>query len=94
MLQGYNGRVDGETNLVITNEMLNKVLYDGANTTSDNRYISIWNRMSADVTGHKYPSLLKYSYNINEYQRPAMLSKLMTKLQLMPRGCWSRIGRR
>lgn len=84
LLQGYNGRVDGETNLVITNEMLNKVLYDGANTTSDNRYISIWNRMSADVTGHKYPSLLKYSYNINEYQRPAMLSKLMTKLQLMP----------
>ncbi|GAB6949680.1 RagB/SusD family nutrient uptake outer membrane protein [Hoylesella timonensis 4401737 = DSM 22865 = JCM 15640] len=84
MMHGYNGQVTGDRNLVITLDMLNKILYDGANTTSDNRYLKVWNKASSDVTGTKFPTLLKYSYNPGDYERSDQLSKLMTKLQFMP----------
>ena len=36
------------------------------------------------MTGTKFPTLLKYSYNPGDYERSDQLSKLMTKLQFMP----------
>lgn len=84
LLLGYNGKVNMERDCVITLSMLNNVLYENANTTSDNRYLKVWDKMSTDVTGQKTPTLLKYSYPIKEYESAGRRSELITKLQFMP----------
>lgn len=84
LLLGYNGKVNMERDCVITLSMLNNVLYENANTTSDNRYLKVWDKMSTDVTGQKTPTLLKYIYPIKEYESAGRRSELITKLQFMP----------
>lgn len=73
--------VDGDKNLCLTTNMLNKQLYAGQNTTSNNRYLNVWNRNTRDVFGIKYPTIRKYSWDTS---KNIDLDVLRTKLQILP----------
>lgn len=67
--------------LHLTTNMLNKQLYAGQNTTSNNRYLNMWERESHTSTGNKYPTIRKYYWNT---QTSHTLNVLRNCLQIMP----------
>lgn len=76
--------VDEGSSLHITTNMLDKQLYNGRNTTSDNRYLYVWNHDAHNASGKKVPTLTKYFYNTAYYNTSARYNTLLTKVQLMP----------
>ncbi len=65
----------------VTPSMLDEQLYEGQNTSSNNRYLNVWERNTTDNANESYPTIKKYYYN------PANVSDLnilRTKLQIMP----------
>jgi len=66
--------------MCITQSML-KDLFDGQNTSSNNRYQFVWEKETADATGIKYPTIKKYYYNA---QTSYELAALLTYLEIIP----------
>lgn len=81
---GGGTRVDENSMLYITTDMLNKQLYNGRNTTSDNRYLYVWNRSSVNYSNITRPTLTKYYYNTSDYSDASSYHTLLTKIQIMP----------
>lgn len=79
-----SNNVSTGTMLYITTDMLDKQLYQGQNTASNNRYLYIWNHRTVDMFGTSYPTLTKYYYDANNYSTADRLSVLMTNIQLIP----------
>ncbi|MBR0523996.1 MAG: hypothetical protein IJK09_03455 [Prevotella sp.] len=67
--------------LHITTTMLNQQLYQNQNTTSDNRYMNIWEQNTRNTLGNVYPTIKKYYYDPEEF---TILSILRTRLQILP----------
>lgn len=84
LLGGGDVLTDENTMLHITTNMLDKQLYNGHNTTSDNRYLYWWNHDSHNVGSIKIPALKKYYYNTADYTSASSYSTLLFKIQLMP----------
>jgi hypothetical protein len=69
----------GDDQLHINTDMLNKQLYNGANTTSDNRYLNIWDQKATDVFGQTLPVTNKYNIpqsSTSIYQRMVPMIRL------------------
>ncbi len=67
--------------LCLTVNMLDKQLYAGQNTTSNNRYLNMWEHNTRTATGIKYPTIKKYSWDTS---KSIDLNVLRTCLQIMP----------
>ena len=67
--------------LYLTSNNFEKKLFAGANTTSDVRYLNLWERNTKSSTGTKYPTIKKYYYSINDND---LTLSLRTSLQIMP----------
>lgn len=75
------GTFDDNTQLHITSSMLDQQLYAGKNTSSDNRYLRVWERNTTNSRGVAYPTIKKYYYNTSTSYG---LTTLRTKLQIVP----------
>lgn len=84
LLGGGDVLTDENSMLHITNDMLDKQLYDGRNKTSDNRYLYWWNHNSHNSSGIKFPTLTKYYYNTSDYTSSSDYITLLFRIQLMP----------
>lgn len=73
--------VAAEHQLCITTNMLDKQLYAGQNTTSNNRYLNMWERNTHNSAGIKYPTIKKYSWDSS---KSISLDVLRLNLQIMP----------
>lgn len=62
LFAGDNSQVNFMINLVISNEML-KELFNGVETSSNNRYNNLWNKSITDLYGNLYAALKKYCYD-------------------------------
>ncbi len=74
-------QIDEFTQLHITTDMLNLQLYAGQNTTSNNRYLRIWERSTANATGRQFPTIKKYYYDTRQSNA---LTTLRSSLQILP----------
>lgn len=83
LLGGGSDKVS-DNNLYVTTDMLEKQLYNGKNTASDNRYLSVWNRQTVTITGITRPTTRKYYYDTNSFSTASQFSTLLTKKQVMP----------
>ncbi len=72
--------VDANNQLYVTTDMLDKQLFLGANTASDNRYLNIWDKTSATSQGQVRPSIRKYFFDVNS----ANATNLMYRHQIVP----------
>lgn len=72
---------DDNTQLHVTANMLDLQLYGGRNTSSDNRYLRVWERNTTNSRGIAYPTIKKYYYDKNASNT---LTTLRTKLQIVP----------
>lgn len=52
--------VNTDKHLYLTSNNFEKKLFAGANTTSDVRYLNLWDRTTKSSTGSKYPTIKKY----------------------------------
>lgn len=52
--------VNTDRQLYLTSSNFEKKLFAGANTTSDVRYLNLWDRTTKSSTGSKYPTIKKY----------------------------------
>ena len=52
--------VNTDRQLYLTSSNFEKKLFAGANTTSDVRYLNLWERTTKSSTGSKYPTIKKY----------------------------------
>lgn len=75
------GRFDDNTQLHVTSSMLDQQLYAGKNTSSDNRYLRVWERNTTNSRGVTCPTIKKYYYNTSTSYG---LTTLRTKLQIIP----------
>ncbi len=73
--------VNADQQLCITTSMLDQQLYAGQNTTSNNRYLNMWERNTHNSGGIKYPTIKKYSWDTS---KSIDLDVLRTCLQIMP----------
>ena len=53
-------KIDTDRNLYLTKSNFEKKLFAGANTTSDVRYLNLWECNTQSYTGTKYPTIKKY----------------------------------
>lgn len=83
-LLGGGMTVDDASMLYITTDMLDKQLYNGRNTTSDNRYLYVWNHSGHNASGVARLTLTKYYYNTADYSSSDSYHTLLTLIQLMP----------
>lgn len=74
-------QIDEYSQLHITTDMLNLQLYAGQNTTSNNRYLRIWERSTANATGRQFPTIKKYYYDTRQSNS---LTTLRSSLQILP----------
>jgi len=76
-----SSQMRADEQLHITTDMLEKQLYAGQNTASNNRYLNIWERNTTDQYGNKYPTIKKYYYDTSESYS---LTALQLRLEVMP----------
>ncbi|HEY9550966.1 MAG TPA: RagB/SusD family nutrient uptake outer membrane protein [Prevotella sp.] len=74
-------QIDTEGTLHLDERKLTNQLYKNKNTTSDNRYLNVWERTTTNAYGRRIPTLKKYYYDAI---KQTDLNILHTKLQLMP----------
>ena len=74
-------RVLTEQVMYVSTRNLDNKLYAGQNTTSNNRYLNMWDHNTASPTGTKSPTIKKYYWNIKDNHTTL---ELHTALQIMP----------
>ncbi|MBO1362608.1 RagB/SusD family nutrient uptake outer membrane protein [Prevotella sp. A2931] len=74
-------QIDTKTTLYISEAKLNRQLYQGQGTASNNRYLYVWERNTANAYGTRIPTLKKYYYDV---AKQTDLNILHAKLQIMP----------
>lgn len=64
LLGGTTERADPVKHNLLTANMLNQDLFARRNTTSNNRFLYLWNRDAQTSQGTNYPALKKYYYDL------------------------------
>lgn len=81
LLGGYaTDNYNDLSSMHLTTTMLTQ-LYQGQNTTSNNRYLNLWETSSRNSLGTTYPTTKKYYYDSSTF---LILTELRTCLQILP----------
>ena len=67
--------------MYVSSRNLDSKLYSGQNTTSNNRYLNLWEHNTMSSTGTKYPTIKKYFWSMKDDHENL---ELRTQLQIMP----------
>ena len=67
--------------MYVSSRNLDNKLYVGQNTTSNNRYLNLWEHNTMSSTGTKYPTIKKYFWSMKDDHKNL---ELRTQLQIMP----------
>jgi hypothetical protein len=59
---GSTGYVQSDSQYLVSETMFNK-MFQGCNTSSNNRYLLLWNTDAQSVKGEHFPALMKYYYD-------------------------------